>query len=273
MGEVRFQQHAHPPRAYDSSCWLPRADGARGGAEARPRAQRRDSGSTGRARKGRRRGKSAKGGLPRTGRRGAAPAPAAAVDLLRGGHVPRRGSSCGRSSAGMEMEPEGWGRRWSRRDLDPPGLAGSPARLQSAAGHRPLRRGVGEPRRRREKGGGAVHGEARGRIFWIWRRPLPPPAGGPGSALCRRGPTSTGKKEGDGGMEEGGWGPQVVGMGEAPRPPENAALTPACCILQHLLRLLLEPLQCTSDLHFADAAAYAASAGDSLTSKAEFCIF
>jgi hypothetical protein len=65
-------------------------------------------------------------------------------------------------------------------------------------------------------------------------------------------------------MEEGGWDPQVVRMGEAPRPPENAAPTPACCILQHLLRLLLEPLQCTSDLHFADAAAYAASAGDSL---------
>jgi hypothetical protein len=63
-------------------------------------------------------------------------------------------------------------------------------------------------------------------------------------------------------------------MGEAPRPPENAALTPACCILQHLLRLLLEPLQCTSDLHFADAAAYAASAGDSLSDLqiSAFCI-
>jgi hypothetical protein len=60
-------------------------------------------------------------------------------------------------------------------------------------------------------------------------------------------------------------GPASVGTGKAPGTPRDAARRPLCCKLQHLLRLLLEPLQCASDLQFADADAYTTSAGDSLT--------
>jgi hypothetical protein len=61
------------------------------------------------------------------------------------------------------------------------------------------------------------------------------------------------------------WDPLAVGMGKAPRAPENAALPPFSCKTQNLLRLLLEPLQCAPDLHFADADAFTATVGDSLT--------
>jgi hypothetical protein len=43
----------------------------------------------------------------------------------------------------------------------------------------------------------------------------------------------------------------------------------ACRKMQHLLRLLLEPLQCTLDLHFADADAYTRSAGDGLSDSVD----
>jgi hypothetical protein len=59
-------------------------------------------------------------------------------------------------------------------------------------------------------------------------------------------------------------GPALVGMGKAPGTPRDAARRPLCCKLQHLLQLLLEPLQCASDLQFADADVYTTSAGDSL---------
>jgi hypothetical protein len=65
-------------------------------------------------------------------------------------------------------------------------------------------------------------------------------------------------------------GPAGVWDEGSPQTPRECSNDPACCILQHLLRLLLEPLQCTSDLHFADAAVYAASAGDSLTRLKRF---
>jgi hypothetical protein len=78
------------------------------------------------------------------------------------------------------------------------------------------------------------------------------------------------------GVEEGGrlrrgvelcrWGPRRLGW-ERPRYPRNAARRPLCCKLQDLLQLLLEPLQYAFDLHFADADAYTASAGDSLTHR------
>jgi hypothetical protein len=56
-------------------------------------------------------------------------------------------------------------------------------------------------------------------------------------------------------------------MGKAPRAPENAALPPFSCKTQNLLRLLLEPLQCAPDLHFADADAFTATDGDSLMAE------
>jgi hypothetical protein len=59
-------------------------------------------------------------------------------------------------------------------------------------------------------------------------------------------------------------GPAAVEMGKASRTPENAVERRPRCKMQQLLRLLLEPLQCASDLHFADTDAYKASAGDSL---------
>jgi hypothetical protein len=69
-----------------------------------------------------------------------------------------------------------------------------------------------------------------------------------------------------GGKEEEAerWGPLAVGMGKAPRAPENAAPPPLSCKKQYPLRLLLEPLQCASDLHFADVDAFTATAGDGL---------
>jgi hypothetical protein len=60
------------------------------------------------------------------------------------------------------------------------------------------------------------------------------------------------------------WDPLAVGMRKAPRAPENAALPLFSCKTQNLLRLLLKPLPCAPDLHFADADAFTATAGDSL---------
>jgi hypothetical protein len=61
-----------------------------------------------------------------------------------------------------------------------------------------------------------------------------------------------------GGGARGGWD------GESPQDPENTALRPLCCKMQHLLRLLLEPLQCAPNQHFAHADAYTTSTGDGL---------
>jgi hypothetical protein len=52
--------------------------------------------------------------------------------------------------------------------------------------------------------------------------------------------------------------------GEASPPPRECARAAASCKMQQLLRLLLETLQCASDLHFADGDAHTTSAGDSL---------
>jgi hypothetical protein len=60
------------------------------------------------------------------------------------------------------------------------------------------------------------------------------------------------------------WGPLAVGMGKASELPENAARSPLNCKMQHLLRLLLEPLQCVFGLHFADADAFTTTPADNL---------
>jgi hypothetical protein len=51
----------------------------------------------------------------------------------------------------------------------------------------------------------------------------------------------------------------AAGWEKPPVPPQNAALRPLCCKMQHLLRLYCAPV-----LHFADADAYTAYARDSL---------
>jgi hypothetical protein len=51
--------------------------------------------------------------------------------------------------------------------------------------------------------------------------------------------------------------------------PENAPAGSPCCILQHRLRLPLDPEQYEFLLHFAQGGVYAVVAGDSLTSANE----
>jgi hypothetical protein len=53
--------------------------------------------------------------------------------------------------------------------------------------------------------------------------------------------------------------------GESPRAPENAALPPPSCKMQHLLQQQLEPQQCASGLQNADADAAPTAAGDDLS--------
>jgi hypothetical protein len=96
-------------------------------------------------------------------------------------------------------------------------------------------------------------------------RRIPP---GRRSACCRLVPAGGGRgrsrrlEELRDGVEEGGdggatgWscdgGARVSWDGESPGTPKDASRRPLCCKLHHLLRLLLEPLQCASDLQFVD---------------------
>jgi hypothetical protein len=67
------------------------------------------------------------------------------------------------------------------------------------------------------------------------------------------------------GKEEAEVGPAGGWDGESPQSPRECNTAAFSCKTQNLLRLLLEPLQCAPDLHFADADAFTATAGDSLT--------
>jgi hypothetical protein len=137
-----------------------------------------------------------------------------------------RGDGDGAGGVGAEMEPSRPRSTGPRRISGATTVRGGTPTSPARCGRAPTAAGA---RRRR----GLWRGKGAHLLDLTPASPSPP-AGGPGWALCppdlelcvrRRGPTSTWKKEGDGGVEEGGWGPQAFGMREAPRPLENAATT------------------------------------------------